>query len=148
MAIATLQTLGILKSAKIAKDATGGPGGGAVTTTDLQAGGLLQPEQGGRTARLDMQKRKLRKPVLLGKSCSELTVEKAKDALGHGSEKRDENSLRPRKGFDASYALKFHAESPKAADSYARQYGLVSHQEGSTVSFKKDPFAGLGTVVH
>ena len=84
MAIANLQTLDILKKARIAKDASGG----AVSTTDLQAGGLLRPEQGGRTARLDMQKRKLRKPVLLGKSCSEIGVEKAKDAGGHGSEKR------------------------------------------------------------
>lgn len=90
MAIANLQTLDILKKARIAKDATGGPGGGAVTTTDLQAGGLLRPEQGGRAWRLDMQKRKLRKPVLLGKSCSEIA--KDKDAGGHGSNKRGESS--------------------------------------------------------
>ena len=71
MTIANLQTLGILKKARLSKDAVGG----AVSTTDLKSGGLLVPEQGGRTARLDMQKRKLRKPVLLGKSCSEVAKE-------------------------------------------------------------------------
>ena len=58
---------------RIQKDAGGVATGGAISTVDLQAGGLLRPEQGGRSGISEMnRRRKLRKPVLLGKSCSEL----------------------------------------------------------------------------
>lgn len=90
MSIANLQTLDIFKKAKLRKDAA--PSGGAVTTTDLQSGGLLVPEQGGRMKRLQSMGRKMRKPVKLGKSCGE--VSKAKDALGHGSEKHGGYDIR------------------------------------------------------
>ena len=92
MSIANLQTLGILKKSRISKDATPAPGGdasgGAVTVNDLKSGGLLRPEQGWRSGISESrERRKLRKPVVLGKSCSEIGKDadfEAKHSRGEG----------------------------------------------------------------
>jgi hypothetical protein len=82
MTIANLQTLGILKKARLSKDAVGG----AVSTGDLKAGGLLRPEQGWRSGVAESrERRKPRKPVVLGKSCSEVAKAYNPDQpRGHG----------------------------------------------------------------
>lgn len=111
MSIANLQTLAILKSAKLAKDAVSATGPAA----DLNAGGRLRPEQG-RSAKQDMKFRRMKNPVLLGKSCSE--IGKAKDAGGHGSEKRGDNASRY-----TSASQSAESESRRATAYDNRPYG-------------------------
>jgi len=128
MGIANLKTLEIFKKARLRKDGDGGAGspatstGGAITTSDLAAGGgLMVPEQGGRKKRLQNLNRKMRKPVRLGKTISEVqNLSKAKDAGGHGSEKRGGREEITDRATAGAYARRYKRVADEAIDASAK----------------------------